>query len=547
MPFDQMGLSRPVNISVLPTSPPRFQSPRSNQNRQPRPMLRPFDEPSAFCEAPEDELIIVGDESSPGRGFSDGGLVGRRDVQVLRAYYSDNERFRSASPPTMLRGTHPTSPPYALSLAESDATTRFVDNSRDMEPGRLPIVPNQNEDYEEFGLSPGSNTDSSPRKMRKKTVLRKPSFPAAGADTAGDEDSLFNFEAADERKRLRAAGAVEANARSTKPRRFRRNRKSEDDNSSLEADDSLQKRTQQAYQRRNRNLYKGTNAPQRPSKAAAQRLSNIVCFDTNEDMMFNFAEEKKKATPAVEMTEVETTASGFSLNSEYTKSMESEVEDLFKDLLFIGDGKMSKPGRRSYKYKQSKKFDADSYASETLGTLEEDWTLDASNANGTSSVMNGDYTSTGDVTPSSSELLVKKAEVKAAVKSPSSVVAAEDDPFSAIWELLEGGVNLVTVALGLPPPDCSEPDVKATDQGKKEGDTEAAIYAHPGGNAFVSSKPAVAIEVKEVDKDETSPINATIATAADWLLGGSADQVSWHFRFRLDDELILTYAVIDPE
>jgi hypothetical protein len=40
-----------------------------------------------------------------------------------------------------------------------------------------------------------------------------------------------------------------------------------------------------------------------------------------------------------------------SLNSDYTKTLESEVEDMIKDILFIGDSEKIKPGRRKYKDK----------------------------------------------------------------------------------------------------------------------------------------------------------------------------------------------------
>jgi hypothetical protein len=40
-----------------------------------------------------------------------------------------------------------------------------------------------------------------------------------------------------------------------------------------------------------------------------------------------------------------------SLNSEYTKSLESEVEDMIKDIFFIGTQGTSRPGRRKYRYK----------------------------------------------------------------------------------------------------------------------------------------------------------------------------------------------------
>jgi hypothetical protein len=126
---------------------------------------------------------------------------------------------------------------------------------------------------------------------------------------------------------------------------------------------------------------------------------------------------------------------------------------------------------------------------------------------------------------------VEKTEVKvekAEVKSPTGVVLAEDDPFSAIWDFLEGGVNLVSEALGLPTPDCASPDTKDADQEvKRDIDEDHALYTHPGGNAFVTSKPTVAVEVQDVEVDQLSPLDATMSHAAEWLLGGGlVDPVS---------------------
>ena len=44
-----------------------------------------------------------------------------------------------------------------------------------------------------------------------------------------------------------------------------------------------------------------------------------------------------------------------SLNSEYTKSLESEVEDMIKDMLFIGNPISTQPGRRKFKHKNEEK------------------------------------------------------------------------------------------------------------------------------------------------------------------------------------------------
>jgi hypothetical protein len=48
----------------------------------------------------------------------------------------------------------------------------------------------------------------------------------------------------------------------------------------------------------------------------------------------------------------EDTFAGRSMHSLYTKSNESEAEDLFKDLFFIGSGKATNPGRRQIRYKK---------------------------------------------------------------------------------------------------------------------------------------------------------------------------------------------------
>jgi hypothetical protein len=48
-----------------------------------------------------------------------------------------------------------------------------------------------------------------------------------------------------------------------------------------------------------------------------------------------------------------TSGDGWSLNLEYTKGLEREVEDMIKDIMFIGSGKSSMPGRRKLKSPKS--------------------------------------------------------------------------------------------------------------------------------------------------------------------------------------------------
>ncbi|KAI2507373.1 hypothetical protein MHU86_7093 [Fragilaria crotonensis] len=162
MPFDQLGPSRPVPLCT----PPRYLSP----------MQRTSYEPSACADAYEDELVILCSDSSPDTGLFETGGYGRRDKHLLPAYDSDYHRCRSASPPSILtqQMQYPSSPPYALSLAQSDATMPFLTNCLNIEPCQLPFISNATDEavqnYEEFDLSPGSATDSSPRKLSEARI-----------------------------------------------------------------------------------------------------------------------------------------------------------------------------------------------------------------------------------------------------------------------------------------------------------------------------------------------------------------------------------------
>jgi hypothetical protein len=75
------------------------------------------------------------------------------------------------------------------------------------------------------------------------------------------------------------------------------------------------------------------------------------------------------------------TLGGNSLNSEYTKSMESEVEDAFKDIFMIGSGTYTQPGRRKVKCNPNarerlrtcvEEGGNDTYENNTLATCNDD-------------------------------------------------------------------------------------------------------------------------------------------------------------------------------
>jgi hypothetical protein len=499
MPFDQMGLSRPVPQCTPPRVVDRATSVRSKVDPKPRPLLRPFDEPSAFCDAPEDEMVVVGTDASPDRPYYTDNGAEPRKVQVLRAYCSDTDRLRSASPSQRaqdrlsqyVNSKRPTSP-----LSGAEATTRFISNSKDYTPGDLPLIPDHAEEslqnYEEFGLSPGSATDSSAKKPRD-------ALPRDDDPQATDDDSLFHFEE-EERKRSKLANAK-------KSRRIRRTRKVEDDTSSLEADDSLQKRAQQAYQRRNRHLQKATTAPKTVTQIPTDDVADAVPEDEYPAKVDLFVNSPTTKIADNDTGDVETVASARSVNSEYTKSMESEVEDIFKDLFFIGSGATSKPGRRPFKFQsdskrdsRSRRRDEDSLATDTLGTLEEDSTVDASYTGGTVATLNGENVSSGETS----------SGTKSGAKPVSGEAEADPDPLTIVWEFLEGGANMMGEALGisspLPSSVCAPISQKQQDSPPiHEEETEFVLFSQPGSTPGVKEQPDASEFV--FDEDELSPLS----------------------------------------
>jgi hypothetical protein len=108
----------------------------------------------------------------------------------------------------------------------------------------------------------------------------------------------------------------------------------------------LQERAHQAWksrQRKNSNMrskYDSKSQPDKSSNVSFGASDTIHHFDPgvqNRDQLNNEGDEDVSLDR--------------SLNSEYTKTLESEVEDMIKDILLIGSPKKSKPGRRKFRYK----------------------------------------------------------------------------------------------------------------------------------------------------------------------------------------------------
>jgi hypothetical protein len=527
MPFDQMRQSkRPVQGQGQVKIPVRGSPARKGETKGDRP----------FDEAPDDELLIVG-PGSPKQNASysehDGG-GGARSVQVLRAYYSDTDSLHASSAGYM-------SPPQEsitlnkrqpLSPEHSEATTRIHSNSHpyddalrngaDMGLHEDPID-EAKELYEEFGLSPGSTTgNSSPRNARPRGGAPKVEMPEPQQGNT-DEDSPLNFEADRKRKKVAAV----------KDRRERRAQRIEDDSSSVEPDQdvSLQERAQQAFMTRNKKNPKIATpkepavptTPKRPIKERRANSPGSVSFDEKPATVYHYVTEEEEEETVVSI-------SHRSINSEYTKSMESEVEDVIKDLLFIGAGSTSKPGRRFIKDQPVKKRELrmkakkedDSWGndeSSALETLEEDSVLDeTTNFTGqTSSTLNGEdlslesaSTRSRNVSPVRSSTRKTNLSIAGGGKAP----AGDDDipdPLTAMWEFMEVGVFAMTEALGIAPTQCNPTKVE-----DKSQPITLARYS--------TEQNAAATETMKHRSTRTiSPVQSTMEYASHLLVGPNGE------------------------
>lgn len=159
--------------------------------------------------------------------------------------------------------------------------------------------------------------------------------------------------------------------------------------------DLLQDRTKQAWSKRNQAAAASVQPVNNKSlvKGIDSRKA-LVSFQKDTVHEFEPDEREEEASDdseeATEYTEDDTyydddTYAGRSLHSVYTKSYESEAEDLVKDLFLWGSGKATNPGRRELKYKKGyknknskKKDDYDDGTLEDEQSIEDESTLEGS-------------------------------------------------------------------------------------------------------------------------------------------------------------------------
>ena len=237
---------------------------------------------------------------------------------------------------------------------------------------------------------------------------------------------------------------------------------------------TLQERAAEAWKVRRAARTSSLRAKDKPG--GANKSSNVSFVES--DTVHHFeptVESLSENDTANYVDEDETTLDmdGRSLNSEYTKTLESEVEDMIKDILFIGNGKSSIPGRRKLRDKpeikrrlRQKKHMMMQDMGSTRDTTTQDSEISNSNPSGIGMVPQEatDYDDTQDdslrgsstntfTDPSRSIPRTRGLDDEGNTTGTNSTavrpVQDGSDPFLAIWGLVEGGVAAVSYALGL--------------------------------------------------------------------------------------------------
>lgn len=368
--------------------------------------------------------------------------------------------------------------------------------------------------YEEFLQD--RKASESPRKQKPKSILRSKRTKSKGAENDDDDDSLFDFASASgekllgERTSIRKSALKSGNTSSNRKGRPRRRRSKEtgnDDDESLiqygevrKLSSSLQERTQEAWTFRSKRSF---------SASSPKAITAGVHFE-NTNTVHHFDDQET----------VGTTGTNHSLNSLYTKSPESEAEDLIKDLLMIGSGGHSNPGRRKLKYQPEykrvlKEKDDRSVDDNTLGTTDISLNTLDNTAGGTAYTEATPHTRVDDDTKLGTSPQGKSDGLSRSacetLDSKSTKNNAED-PLAAVWDFVESGMQ----ALGLsssPTDPPSEPTENEFDE------TKVVEKAMSGEDSDATETP----KEEEPAKDTNAEENVLPGVTSSDLQGINAD------------------------
>jgi len=226
---------------------------------------------------------------------------------------------------------------------------------------------------------------------------------------------------------------------------------------------NLQERSQQAWksrQKKNSQQRKALHRSHREKQPGYVKSPPKVSFGEENSLKYYEPTGTSEGTDG-SMGEEKSVGEEKSLNSEYTKTLESEVEDMIKDVLFIGRANKSRPGRRKYKYKhEMKRRQLEQEEMDKVSNGEEMETLDELDEDSDEvPVTRSRETKTSALpVPQSYDSSNASRDRETPLSSSSNLAAnptscdyvAEDD--SPLWTLVvEGGMTVVSSALGFLP------------------------------------------------------------------------------------------------
>jgi len=292
----------------------------------------------------------------------------------------------------------------------------------------------------------------------------------------GETDIILPSKEESKKKSSGSSSSLSIKKRRREKRRLsrRRSRDQDDDDDDTSIDDmegvsspkkradTLQDRTKQAWSVRNRVASgSGNDSNPRSKKENGDRVT-FVSFEKN--TVHEFVPEKENSdsatTQRTEYTqefEDDDTYAGRSMDSVYTKSAESEVEDLLKDFFLIGRGKANNPGRRRLRYRKNRKDaladnvedeQAKKYSSESTTVDEDDTTLGGDVTEDQSSF--GSNNNNQEInTNERSETKENNKEQSLKSRSTQNGEITDDDPLDIVWNCVDDGMKTLTSAFNL--------------------------------------------------------------------------------------------------
>jgi hypothetical protein len=261
---------------------------------------------------------------------------------------------------------------------------------------------------------------------------------------------------------------------------------------------NLQERSQQAWKSRQRKNSFPKKPPVDNRGGASGEMREPVKERALHKVSFGGKNDVQYYDPPVSEVTDQSFEDEKSLNSEYTKTVESELEDMIKDVLFIGNPNTSRPGRRKYKFKHEVKkrlremdemgttASSRSEPLETLDELDED-TVEGSRSRDVKASM--PPTSQSSESSSRKEAVITKQSKNTRQNRTSSKSARNPNELdglseaeATLWNFVEGGMTVVSTALGLLPTIASDPTSQQGRDGYQVGDDFCAEPLLPLGD-----------------------------------------------------------------